>query len=245
MHLFLTSSPCDDNVPEGVDLPCVLNRVNGFVDRLAACFKPDSRTVIVSADPCNFPLNDEMAQTFAGALAYHGLVTRDMTVIDARNERDAARLITLSDFVILAGGHVPTQLAFFGQIGLRGLLREYTGVVMGISAGTMNCARTVYVQPELPGESLDPGFVRFAPGLGLTGLMILPHYQRARHFTLDGRRLYEDITYADSIGHAFIALCDGSYIEQTGGGATLYGEGYRIADGQIERICEEGQALSL
>jgi len=126
MHLFLTSSPCDDNVPEGVDLPCVLNRANGFVDRLAACFKPDSRVVIVSADPCNFSLNDEMAQTFAGALEYHGLATRDMTIIDARNERDAARLITLSDFVILAGGHVPTQLAFFEQIGLRGLLREYT-----------------------------------------------------------------------------------------------------------------------
>ena len=245
MHLFLTSSPCDDNVPQGVHLPCILDRRNGFVDRLAACYKPDSRAVIVSVDPCNAPLNDEMAQTFAGALAYHGLAPRDMTLIDARNERDAARIVTLSDFLILAGGHVPTQLAFFEQIGLRALLREYTGVVMGISAGTMNCARTVYVQPELPGESIDPGFVRFAPGLGLTEHMLLPHYQRARHFTLDGRRLYEDITYADSMGHAFLALVDGSYIEQHGGRATLRGEAYRIADGQLTQICREGESLEL
>lgn len=245
MHLFLTSSPCDDNVPQGVHLPCILDRRNGFVDRLAACYKPDSRAVIVSADPCNAPLNDEMAQTFAGALAYHGLAPRDMTLIDARNERDAARIVTLSDFLILAGGHVPTQLAFFEQIGLRALLREYTGVVMGISAGTMNCARTVYVQPELPGESIDLGFVRFAPGLGLTEFMILPHYQRARHFTLDGRRLYEDITYVDSMGHTFLALVDGSYIEQHGGRATLRGEAYRIADGQLTQICREGESLEL
>ena len=245
MHLFLTSSPCDDNVPQGVHLPCILDRRNSFVDRLAACYKPDSRAVIVSADPCNAPLNDEMAQTFAGALAYHGLAPRDMTLIDARNERDAARIVTLSDFLILAGGHVPTQLAFFEQIGLRALLREYTGVVMGISAGTMNCARTVYVQPELPGESVDPDFVRFAPGLGLTEYMLLPHNQRARHFTLDGRRLYEDITYADSMGHAFLALVDGSYIEQHGGRAPLRGEAYRIADGQLTQICLEGGALEL
>ena len=245
MHLFLTSSPCDDNVPQGVHLPCILDRRNSFVDRLAACYKPDSRAVIVSADPCNAPLNDEMAQTFAGALAYHGLAPRDMTLIDARNERDAARIVTLSDFLILAGGHVPTQLAFFEQIGLRALLREYTGVVMGISAGTMNCARTVYVQPELPGESVDPDFVRFAPGLGLTEYMLLPHNQRARHFTLDGRRLYEDITYADSMGHAFLALVDGSYIEQHGGRATRRGEAYRIAAGQLTQICREGGALEL
>ena len=245
MHLFLTSSPCDDNVPQGVALPCILDARNGFVDRLAACWKPDSRAVIVSADPGNTALNDEMAQTFAGALAYHGLTLRNMTLIDARNERDAARILTLADFVILAGGHVPTQLAFFEQLGLRALLREFTGTVMGISAGTMNCARTVYVQPELPGESLDPDFVRFAPGLGLTELMLLPHYQRVRHFTLDGRRLYEDITYADSMGNTFFVLPDGSYFYQDENGLLLCGEGYRLQDGILEQLTQNGDVLDM
>ena len=245
MHLFLTSSPCDDHVPQGANLPCILDASNGFVDRLRACWKPDSRMVIVAADPHNVPLNDEMRDTFYKAFTFHGLTIADMTLIDARNERDAAQLIALSDCVMLAGGHVPTELAFFNQLGLKKLLREYTGVVMGVSAGTMNCADMVYIQPEEPGESIDPGFVRFAPGLGLTRLMTLPHYQRARHNILDGRRLYEDITYTDSMGHVFIVMVDGTYVYETAGHALLCGEAYRIADGQMERICEKENTLML
>jgi len=245
MHLFLTSSPCDDNVPAGVTLPCILDRSNGFVDRLASCHKPDSRMVIVAASPHNFALNDEMRETFHNAFNYHHLTLSETVMLDTRNERDAARLIALSDIVMLAGGHVPTELEFFNQLGLKKLMRGYTGVVMGISAGTMNCAETVYVQPEEPGESLDPDFVRFAPGLGFTRFMLLQHYQKARHYWLDGRRLYEDITYGDSHGHAFIAMVDGTYIYQHAGKAVLCGEAYRIADGRLEQICVKGQTLEL
>jgi len=31
----------------------------------------------------------------------------------------------------------------------------------------MNCADTVYAQPEEPGEAVDPDYQRFIPGLGL------------------------------------------------------------------------------
>ena len=245
MHLFLTSSPCDDNVPAGVRLPCILDAANGFVSRLRACWKPDSNMVIVAADPHNVPLNEEMKDTFYRAFLYHNLTISSMTLIDARNERDAARLIALSDCVMLAGGHVPTEMAFFNQLGLKNLLRDYTGVVIGISAGTMNCARTVYVQPEEPGESIDPGFVRFAPGLGLTSVMTLPHYQRVKHNMLDGKRLYEDITYGDSMGHTFIAMVDGAYIYETDGRALLCGEAYQIRDGALTPICRSEETLVL
>ena len=245
MHLFLTSSPCDDNVPAGVALPCILDAANGFVDRLCACWKPDSRMVIVAADPHNVPLNEEMKETFYRAFLYHSLTISDMTLIDARNERDAAKLIALSDCVMLAGGHVPTEMAFLNQLGLRKLLKDYTGVVIGISAGTMNCAETVYIQPEEPGESIDPGFVRFAPGLGLTRHMTLPHYQRVRHNILDGRRLYEDITYGDSMGRIFIVMVDGTYIYETAGLSLLCGEAYQIKDGQLTRICQREETLTL
>ena len=101
MHLFLTSSPCDDNVPAGVKLPCILDRSNGFVDRLARCHKPDSRMVIVAASPHNYALNDEMRETFHNAFNYHHLTIRETVMLDARNERDASRLIALSDMVML------------------------------------------------------------------------------------------------------------------------------------------------
>ena len=62
---------------------------------------------------------------------------------------------------------------------------------------------------------------------------------------LDGLRLFEDITYADSMGKTFFALPDGSYFyideEQT----LLCGEGYRIRNGILEKLTEDGDILDI
>lgn len=245
MTLFLTSSPCDDHVPDDAALPCILNERNDFLNNLRACWKPDSRLVVICSDPFDFPLNDEMCDTFTRCLNHHGLTVSSSVMLDSRCARDAERLIALSDAVLLGGGHVPTQNRFFSEIGLRTLLRPYTGVVMGISAGSMNCAHTVYAQPERAGESVDPAYKRFMPGLGLTGVQILPHLNMTRSVLLDGARLYEDITFPDSRGRTFYALVDGSYVMQRGNACTLWGEGYRICDGRMDCICHEGEHIAL
>ena len=91
--------------------------------------------------------------------------------------------------VILGGGHVPTEKAFFDEIGLRDALLKgddrnangWDGIVMGISAGSMNCADIVYAQPEMPGEAADPSYQKFIQGLGLTDVNVLPHYQAVKN----------------------------------------------------------------
>ncbi len=245
MILLMTSSPCDDHVPAGVHLPCIFFERNHFVKNLRSCWKPDSRLVVVCSDAHNHPLNDEMCDTFTKCFRYHGLTVSSSLMLDSRNERDAGRLIALSDVVLLGGGHVPTQNEFFARIGLRALLREYTGVIIGVSAGSMNCTNPVYAQPELPGESIDPDYKRFIPGLGLSRIQILPHYQMVRNNLLDGKRLFEDITFSDSFGRSFYALVDGSYVMRSGDTYTLWGEGYRIRDGKIQQICHEGEHMIL
>ena len=115
---------------------------------------------------------------------------------------------------------------------------------MGISAGSMDMADQVYIQPEEPGES-DPDFRRFAPGLGLTEVNILPHYQKVKDNVLDGQRLYEDITFADSWGHTFFALPDGSWIYQDEEELTLLGEARMIRNGVIELLTKDGETLDL
>ena len=115
---------------------------------------------------------------------------------------------------------------------------------MGISAGSMNMAKTVYVQPEEPGES-HPDFQRFAPGMGVTRFQILPHYQKVKDNILDGKRLFEDVTYADSMGHCFFALPDGSYIYQDHEETTLLGKGYRLKNGIMEQLTDDGGVLDL
>ena len=119
------------------------------------------------------------------------------------------------------------------------------GVVIGISAGSMNCASIVYAQPELPGESVDPNYRRFLPGLGLSGVQILPHYQMVRDRLLDGKRLFEDITFGDSDGRTFYVLVDGSYVMRVDDTYTLWGEGYVIRDGAMRLVCREGEHITI
>lgn len=165
-------------------------------------------------------------------------------VLDWQNAGRAYHLVQHSDFIVLSGGHVPTQNAFFRKIRLRHILRHFHGTVMGISAGSMNMADIVYAQPEAPGET-DPDFEIFLPGLGLTWVNILPHCQKAMHYMLDGQRLYEDITYPQSMGQTFFALPDGSYFFQDEEGLMLCGKSFRLRDGILELLTVDGECLDM
>ena len=245
MTLFLTSSPCDDNVPEGCELPCIYYERNGFVANLQRFVAPGGRFLVIAAYPDEHARNDEMADTFAGCFAWHGMGFSAVNVLDSRNQEHAAEMVAASDVILLAGGHVPTENAFFKQIGLRELLVDSPGVIMGVSAGSMNAADTVYVQPEEAGEATDPNFIRWTQGLGLTDKNILPHYNQVRDNILDGLRLFEDVTYPDSLGHPLYVLMDGSYILEHENQSTLCGEAYLLHNGVMEQICCDGECITL
>ena len=245
MTLFLTSSPCDDNVPQGCGLPCIYFERNAFVANLRKYVAPGGRFLVIAAYPDEHARNDEMASTFAGCFAWHGMGFSSVNVLDSSNADRAAELVASSDVILLAGGHVPTENDFFRRIGLRELLTDYPGVIMGVSAGSMNAADTVYVQPEEAGEAIDPHFVRWTQGLGLTDKNILPHYNMVKDNILDGLRLFEDVTYPDSAGHPLYVLPDGSYILEHDGSSTLCGEAYLLHNGVMERICNEGESIPL
>lgn len=200
--------------------------------------------LIVSADADSLEINDSIRNIFAASFPMSGLSARQMIICDRRNEEVVGR-ISEYDVVILAGGHVPTQNAFFKRIDLKERIKDFDGILIGISAGTMNSAETVYAQPELEGESIDEKYQRFLSGLGITTLMILPHYQDIKDDMLDGKRLFEEITFADSYGREFFALVDGSYFMIENGKTTLFGEAYLIKDGRIERICEKDKKINI
>ncbi len=239
MIAFITSSPCIDGADRAI-----LNPANGFLDNIRKALPENPHCLFICSSPDRHDLTCLFGSHMFMAFAEAGIPFASYQVLDGSNAEDAAELIFKSDFIILAGGHVPTQNKFFQEIGLDVLLQEYDGVVMGISAGTMNSAEIVYVQPEEPGES-DPDFPRFEPGLGLTNANVCPHYQKVKDNILDEKRLFEDITYADSMGHTFFALPDGSYILRDADGETLFGEAYRIRNGILEQICVNGESVDL
>ena len=237
MTILLTSSPCVYQAPRAI-----LNPENCFLAHLYRLLPGEIRCLFICSDPDSPFWTDKVAREMADAFAVVGLPFSDLQVLDRRTDCQAADMIDHSNFIILSGGHVPTQNAYFQQIGLRTLLQTFGGVIMGISAGTMNAADPVYAQPEEAGES-SPEFPRFLPGLGLTDLHILPHYQMVKDNELDGLRLCEDITYADSMGQCFFALPDGSYFRIENGATTLHGEAWCIEDGTIRQISVLGDVV--
>ena len=239
MKLFITSSP----FVEGAD-HAVMNPQNGLVEQLKAALPPYCRCLYICSSPDRRDLNCTFGADIFQIFAQEGMPFSHYAVLDGDNFYEAKKLVGESDLIVLAGGHVPTQNAFFHKIRLPELLRDYGGVVLGISAGSMNMAKVVYAQPEEPGES-SPEYERFIPGLGLTDVNILPHYQKVKDYEVDGLRLFEDITYPDSEGNCFFVLPDGSYIYQDEEQLLLCGKGCSLADGIMEQLTEDGEILNL
>ena len=238
MKLFMTSSPMGAYRSTKAPSFKGLNPANGMVEELKSYWREDSRCLLISAFPDEFELNDGMRGDFERIFRETGLSVKCMGLCDRRGGRKIIAQLPLYDMVILGGGHVPTEKAFFDEIGLREGLQGWDGIVMGISAGSMNCADVVYAQPEMPGEAVDPSYQKFIRGLGLTDVNVLPHYQAVKDDYVDGLRLMEEITYPDSIGRVFYAIVDGSYVLQTGDRKEIRGEAYRITDGKIKKNCE-------
>jgi dipeptidase E len=240
MICFLTSRT---DLPGAEDFR--LNPANGFAERLRRCFPEPCRALDICSDPEDAEKMDFYAAAIRASFEDAGFRFESFRTLDGRNREQAAELVRQADLLILSGGHVPTQNRFFSEIGLKELLRDFDGVLVGISAGSMNSAETVYAHPELPGEALDPAYRRFLPGLGLTRRNILPHYQDIKDDVLDGLRVMEDIAWPDSLGRRFLIFPDGTYLYLEKGRETLCGQAWLLADGELTQLCAEGETLAL
>lgn len=227
--LFLTSSPFTKRGGP-------LNAHYGFVDRLKKAARQNRNALFITAAPDDIDETKQFAEGFRWTAEFSGILFDSYRILDGQNQNCAEELINKSNFLILGGGHVPTQAVFFEKIKLKKLLERFEGVILGISAGSVNATSTVYAQPELKGEATDPNYRRFFSGLGLTDYNIIPHYNITKNTILDGKKLFEEITYPDSMEREFYAICDGSYLYSENGYERIFGEAYRIHGGRIERL---------
>ena len=223
-----------------------LNSANLFIEELRLRFPNPCRALDICSDPDSWDIMDYYAALTKKMFEDAGFAFEQFYTLDSRNEGLAAKLVWESNFLILAGGHVPTQNHFFDKIRLRGLLKNYEGIVIGISAGSMNSADVVYALPEQEGEAIDPAYQRFLTGLNLTKTNLIPHYQENKDYVLDGLRIYEDIACFDSRGRTFYAIPDGSYLfVDAGKKEELRGEAYMVRDGFIRQISSRGEVVTL
>ena len=170
---------------------------------------------------------------------------KNYDILNYETACNAKELIENADLIFLCGGHLPTQNKFFNDINLATHIQNTNALIIGGSAGSMNCASVVYCPPEVEGESEDKNFNRYLKGLGLTNVNILPHFEEFKRMTICGKSYIDDIIVPDSKKIDIIGLNNGSYIVIQNNQSIIYGESYLIRKGQITQINENNNTVSL
>lgn len=239
MILFLTSSAYNEECTK-------LNPANHFTELLREALpQRPLHFLYIASSPDDYEVSETYSGLHREAFLNSGFELESFVLLDRRTAGQAEHLVNQADLIFLSGGHVPTQNRFFQVINLKELIRDYKGVVIGSSAGSMNSAGRVYSHPELEGEAVDPSYQRWLTGLGLTEIKILPHLNEVRNETVDGLRMFEDIAFPDSMGETFYALPDGSFFRVDPDSTVLYGEAYEVSDGEMKKILEDGENIAI
>ncbi len=144
-------------------------------------------------------------------------------VIDGRMSADEAqKMLAEADVVWLSGGDTPTQFRYLQKYGLDTIIKQHDGVIIGMSAGSINMAKTAIC-------TLSCGHYKqeVYNGLGCVDVSVEPHFIRS---TVSSELI-------DLSGkYTIYGLCDNSFIVCTDDMIEFYGEIYKLADGNIEKM---------
>lgn len=220
------------------------NTGNNILKVLKKYIKKFDNMLFVSSNPSTYDSNDKYfnitVKSFEQTLPF-----KNYNLLDNRNKQSAKALVENADFIFFSGGHVPTQVKFLNDIKISDYILNTNAVVAGGSAGSMSIAKTVYCPPEEDGEAVDPNFVRWLTGAGVTNINIYPHYQYEKDIVSDGKHRFNDFVIPDSHIKPVVCINDGSFIVEHKGKAKVYGEAYLIKNGVTTQICKNGKSKKL
>ena len=241
MIRILTSHFNNYKKENGIKIPLPMDNINGIVDLLKENIKEFKKVLFVASDINN--THEHVigyANIFFESMKLVGITFSEYYILDGMSKDKALEYINGADLIFLCGGSVYNQNEFFKTINLRELLKNYDGVVMGQSAGSINMALNVFNSP-LYIENSEPIYF---DGLGLTDINIEPH------FVYDDSLFNEDEKYQrryiieESYKRVIYGQCDGSYVLiDNEDNIMIYGETYLIHNGNIKCICKNGEKI--
>lgn len=218
---------------------------NGFIDKLKEVCPKINKMTFVASNPDSSLKTDEHANITKDSLNLDGFEIKELTIIDHSFVGDIEKTILSSDMVFLAGGNVPMQNKYFKEIHLKQILQKYTGILIGQSAGSMNCSDVVYTQPEEVEEFDDVNYKRIISGLGVVGFAIMPHINSANEIDEYGHPSVMQMCLKDSYQIPHYGICDYGFIEIINHNAVAYGKTYLINNGVCKQICDDGQSVAI
>ena len=240
MKLFLTSNLGGTRFIDGKETFLPINNKNHILKNLQESIKKFDRITYIVSTPDRHDINDYYASQTFESFEHSGLVFKEKIVLDDRIKDNYEEILLNSDVIFLSGGKTYYQIAFFEELNLKEILNDYEGVLIGMSAGAMNCSETVITPPEEPSEI---GRFMQWEGLGYTPLNLEPHFVPKVQERID--LLLRDVLLGMSHDYQFLGLCDESYILINEEGSTLYGEAYTIEGGVITKINKHGNTKKI
>ena len=233
MVLFLTSNIGGIKKENGEKIPVEFYSKNQFLLNLKKSLKKNKKFVLIASNPFNFEQNDRFLKMDKEALKLSGLFFDEYLILDNRNKNKVSELLKDSSLIFLCGGNTYIQNQFFNEIHLKKYIKDLDATIVGISAGAINSANIVFNSPENDNDLSNPYIL---DGLGLTEFNIEPHFDINNENIIQMKAISDE-----SYKRLIYGLPDGSYIEDN----KVYGNCYRIFQGNIEKICNDNESVLL
>ncbi|MDD3048409.1 MAG: Type 1 glutamine amidotransferase-like domain-containing protein [Bacilli bacterium] len=141
---------------------------------------------------------------------------KDFKLLDKRIiGKQAQEILKTANVIFLSGGDPFMQLDYIKDNGLDIILKSFKGLVVGMSAGSMNQCKTGYCSKDE-----DYPETKTYEGLNLVDVVIEPHYD-----ILNEEQVSEIKKWSESI--PIIGLPNGSFIIVDNNEVTIFGESYQ------------------
>ena len=241
MIIILASSFDNYHKENGVSVPNEFDNTNGIVDQIKSSLKNNGTILYIPTDIDDIEKIDIYSKLLFEGLKLSGISFSEYITLIPDNMDKIEEFISRADLIFLSGGVTYKQHTLFERIGLKDLLSNYDGLVIGQSAGALNMAENVFNSPENMDES-DPIFFT---GLGLTDINIEPHFVNNLSGLDEFQQYQMDSILNESYNRKIYGQCNGSHIFIDDDGPIIYGETYLISDGKVTLLCKDGESIKI
>lgn len=170
---------------------------------------------------------DRYCEHFVKMFVQCGIQFDQVSVIDSRMSKEVAQqTIKDAEVIWLSGGDTPTQFSYLKAYELLPFIREHDGVVIGMSAGSINMAKIAVCTKTCEHEKQE-----VYEGIGLVDLSVEPH--------LDKENISEELLQL-SREYTLYGMCDDSAILCENETVIYLGDIFLIEKGEVKQISKKG-----
>ena len=203
-----------------------IDKEKGFDERQTSYLKKDIKNncniVFIASLFDNFEKNDFQQNKVKTSFENIGIKFNKTFIIDNRVKKDEAKdIINNSDVIFLLGGSPELQMKSINDYDLASTIKEFEGIIIGVSAGAMNQTKRVIYKDEFKNNEIIS-----YDGLSFYEESIYPHLDFKNIEFL--KELFEVSKY-----QKLVALSNDSFIRIENKSVEYIGDYYVVDNGGI------------